>query len=821
MKIKILIVGIAIIYISGYTSLLTFSARADNFDGITDIREDFSFSNMPEVMPGTKPLTLEGDLAEQMMDGAHRFIERKIDESVNAREKLWNRNLNSPDDYVLSVEPNRKRFIKYIGLEERNEPFINYRTGFPDVYPAISLQRISVNNDPEIIAETEKYWIYQVRWPALDRVYGEGLLLQPKTKPVANIIALPDADQTPEQLTGLSAGIPPESQFARHLAEIGFRVLVPVLINRTFINEGKPEQMTYRERIYRQAFHMGRHIIGYEVQKVIAAVDWFKQSDDKDLKTGVAGYCEGGLIAFYAAAADQRIDAVLVSGYFSSRQKVWDEPLYRNVWGLLSEFGDAEIASLIYPRSLIIEYSRIPETEEKMGKNSRNPLYVSGFPYDGYKGKLQTPPFSSVQPEFNRIDVLVKPGFGEKYLIRGAKNNPVTFGSESALSKFSLSLGNEPVVPVSKNIPVDRRRSFSEDERQLRQVKEIEDHLQWLVRVSDQERNRFFLYKVMPEFGKRSWSTKPYHPYFSPDKFIEQGKEYRKFFHEEILGRFEDSLLPPDPRTRKIYNKERWSGYEVVLDVYPELFAWGILLIPKDVKPGERRPVVVCQHGRSGLPALLVEGNSTAYNDMAARLADQGFIVYAPHNLYRGEDRYRFLDKKANTLKKTLFSFIIAQHNQTLKWLATLPFVDDDRIAFYGLSYGGETAMRVPSVLEGYCLSICSGDFGDWTRKVADTFSPRTFVNSMEWEMPYFNMGNTFSYAEMAYLIFPRPFMVERGHDDTVQPDEWVAYEYAKVRYLYDQFNLGDKTNIEFFNGGHSMRCEGTFQFLHEHLHWP
>ena len=94
-------------------------------------------------------------------------------------------------------------------------------------------------------------------------------------------------------------------------------------------------------------------------------------------------------------------------------------------------------------------------------------------------------------------------------------------------------------------------------------------------------------------------------------------------------------------------------------------------------------------------------------------------------------------------------------------------------------------------------------------------------MNSLEWEMPYFNMGNTFSYAEMAYLIFPRPFMVERGHHDLVQPDEWVSYEYGKVKYFYDQFNLGNKTEIEFFNGGHSMRSEGTFKFLHKHLNWP
>ena len=566
---------------------------------------------------------------------------------------------------------------------------------------------------------------------------------------------------------------------------------------------------------------MGRHIIGYEVQKVLSAIDWFKQSADKDVKIGVAGYCEGGLIAFYSAAVDKRIDAVLVSGYFNSRQQVWDEPIYRNVWGLLSEFGDAEIASLIAPRPLIIEHSSVPDLVDKLKVSNDKLPQIEGLTFTGYKGKLQTPQFKDVQAEYDRIDQLTMPGFQPRYLISGEKNKPVSFGSQTALEKFAMFLGLSPFIPDANEIPVDNRKSFDPEERQIRQVKEIEDHVQWLLRNSDQERNRFFLYKVMPEFGERNWSTKPYHPYFSPDHFIEQAKEYRKFFREEILGKFDDTMLPPNPRTRKIYDKERWTGYEVVLDVYTNLFAEGILLIPKDIKPGEKRPVVVCQHGRSDIPQKLIEGNYTAYNNAAAKLADQGFIVYVPQNPYRWEDRYRWLIRKANTVKKTLWTFIISQHDQTIQWLGTLPFVDKRRIAFYGLSFGGQTALCVPSVLEGYCLSICSGFFGDGTRKVIDTHYPGTYINSIEWEMPYFNMGNTFSYAEMAYLIFPRPFMVERGHHDIVQPDEWVAYEYGKVKYFYDQFNLGDKTEIEFFNGGHSMRSDGTFKFLHKHLNWP
>jgi hypothetical protein len=313
----------------------------------------------------------------------------------------------------------------------------------------------------------------------------------------------------------------------------------------------------------------------------------------------------------------------------------------------------------------------------------------------------------------------------------------------------------------------------------------------------------------------------PDFPTHAPDKFVEGAKAYRQKFLEEGMGQFDEPMGPANPRTRKILENDRWTAYDVVLDVYPELFAWGVLVLPRNMKPGEKRPVVVVQHGRNGLPRKLIDKETTGYDKIAAKLAERGFIVFVPHNLYRGEDRYRWLDRKANTIKATLFSFIITQHDQILNWLDTLPNVDGDRIAFYGLSYGGETAVRVPPILEKYCLSICSGDFNQWTRKVASTDQPFSFMRTIEWEMPYWNLGHTFDYAEMTYLMVPRPFMVERGHHDYVSKDRWVAHEYAKVRWLYAQLGLADRTEITYFQGGHSMKAEESVRFLHKHLDWP
>jgi hypothetical protein len=88
------------------------------------------------------------------------------------------------------------------------------------------------------------------------------------------------------------------------------------------------------------------------VQKVLAAVDWFK-AHDAGGKTGVIGYGDGGMIALYAGALDERIASVQVTGYFNQREKLHEEPIDRNVWALLREFGDAELGAMVHPRHFI------------------------------------------------------------------------------------------------------------------------------------------------------------------------------------------------------------------------------------------------------------------------------------------------------------------------------------------------------------------------------------------------------------------------------------------------------------------------------------
>lgn len=749
-----------------------------------------------ETLAGTKPIEWpESDLSGRLMIEAHKFVDSRI-KAANGKR----RELKFDDEKRLALRIELQTLLGVV--EERLPPRLE-RFGEELLPPW--LKPFGQNANPTLVSESETASVYQVRWPVFANVFGEGLYVQQKNQSVGLCIVVPDADQSPEQLLGLADGLEPGEQIATRLAANGFDLLIPAIISREKLQTNdartKRADLTYREWIYRQAFHMGRHVIGYDVQRVLAAVDWWTEHNDTNMTIGIVGYGEGGLIALHAAAIDYRIDVTIVSGYFDSSDASWSEPIYRNVWRRSMLHGNAEVASLISPRALLVEHCEFPAVS-------------------GHKGDLKTPAVDQVQAEFKRIRYAKSRNLPQLFV--GDNDGPTTRWSDKTLAAFVAHFGVEDIAAANV---------FSQDtraeavmliaERRTRCVQQAEDHVQSLVRKSEHVRDEFFLYKVQPEWQNRRWNTDKTHEIHAGDTFIKAAKAYREQFATQAMGRLDAPLLPPNARTRKVAETDKWTAYDVVLDVHDSLFAWGTLVLPKDLKPGERRPVVVCQHGRNGVPRDTIDNGKTAYNDFAVKLAERGFITFAPYNLYRGEDRYRWLDRKANVIGCTLFSFIIASHDQTLKWLESLPSVDGDRIAFYGLSYGGETAVRVPAVLEKYCLSICSGDFNQWTRKVAATDQPFSFMRTIEWEMPYWNLGHTFDYAEMTYLMFPRPFMVERGHHDGVGRDRWVAHEFAKVRWLYAQFGKSDRVAIDFFQGGHSINGQATFDFLHKHLEWP
>ena len=721
-----------------------------------------------QSLPGTSALEPNADFSATMVAGVDQFLLRQTTAAKAARAAQW------PGD----AKKHRARLREIIGAADAR-------------LPVAGLELVGSLEQPSLLHDGAAR-ISRVRWPVLDGVHGEGIIIQPKEAALARVIYIPDADTDPEKLASEAM-----------LAHSGCEIVIPALISRGSEHSTNPRfgvstNCPHREWIYRQAFELGRHIIGYEVQKVLALVDYFAARPEP-LPLLVAGLGEGGQIAFYSGALDERISSVYVSGYFGPREGLWQEPIYRNVFSLLRDFGDAEIASLIAPRPLVVQQTGFPKVDSPPeAKNGQRAIAAPG--------KIIKPTMEESQSEAARARALAPGGW---FMLAGEEQGPRQIvghllpetAARTIIGTIEARPGQETIT-----LPVDAGR-------QERLIRELESHAQRQLFTAEQERNSEFWKKL---------------PLASVAEFEKHTAAERERFWNDVIGRLPDPNVPANPKSRLVRETDKVTIHEITLDVWDGVFAWGWLCLPKGADPAlagaaTRRPVVVCQHGLEGIPEDVFNADETSkaygpYKAFALRLAEQGFVTFAPHNLYRGKDAFRTLQRKANPLGLTLYSVINGQHQRILEWLKAQPFAQPDKIAFYGLSYGGKSAMRTPSLLPGYCLSICSGDFNEWVRKCVSTEMPMSYIHTHEYEIWEWNMGRTFNYAEMAALIAPRPFMVERGHNDGVGDDVWVNYEFAKVRRLYNKLKIGDRAEIEHFDGPHTINGVGTFEFLKKWL---
>jgi hypothetical protein len=218
-----------------------------------------------------------------MVAGIDRMADRLIE---NARDKR---------------HPTREKLVAILGVVDSRIPFS-------------ALEWIGDTLNPAVLLETDTVKVSRVRWSVFEDFHGEGIFVQPKAEPLARIIYLPDAD------------VPPERLVDEMLLSAQCEIIIPALTSRASTHSGNERlgirtDLSHREWIYRQSFECGRHIIGFEIQKALALVDWFR-TRPVQLPILVAGLGEGGLIALHTAAIDTRVDAAYVAGYFAPREKV-------------------------------------------------------------------------------------------------------------------------------------------------------------------------------------------------------------------------------------------------------------------------------------------------------------------------------------------------------------------------------------------------------------------------------------------------------------------------------------------------------------------
>ena len=153
---------------------------------------------------------MQGDLAAQMVEGIHQFLLRRTQEAAQERGRACgSETITSVEDYNRSVSPNRERFRQIIGAVD---PRMGARP--PNSWePWRPQPRSRKGPATKCMPSVGRFLI---EWlPTLADWMPKDCYCSPMGNAVARVVAIPDADWTPEMLVGWRRG------FRRRLSSRG------------------------------------------------------------------------------------------------------------------------------------------------------------------------------------------------------------------------------------------------------------------------------------------------------------------------------------------------------------------------------------------------------------------------------------------------------------------------------------------------------------------------------------------------------------------------------------------------------------------------
>jgi dienelactone hydrolase len=260
------------------------------------------------------------------------------------------------------------------------------------------------------------------------------------------------------------------------------------------------------------------------------------------------------------------------------------------------------------------------------------------------------------------------------------------------------------------------------------------------------------------------------------------------------------------------------------------------LLIPTDMRPGERRPGILAAHGHGNGKADVVgitDGDEAraqhvrALNyDYGLQAVRRGYVVIAPDWLPFGErrpplewtregrDPCNVVGMAWQYYGYTLLAQNIWDGMRALDVLAERPEVDPSRLAVLGLSYGGTMATHLAindprlkvAIVSGY-LSTVRGD--------AITMRGRGNFCGAQHVPGLLRYGDI---PDMLGLIAPKPLLIEAGRRDDCFVIEDVRPAYAHLERIYRAAGCPERLAYDEHDGAHAWHGTLAWEWLERWL---
>lgn len=308
----------------------------------------------------------------------------------------------------------------------------------------------------------------------------------------------------------------------------------------------------------------------------------------------------------------------------------------------------------------------------------------------------------------------------------------------------------------------------------------------------------------------------------------------------EMIGYGGQPETEPQPEWEDLGGTDRYRLRRLWLNVLPGVREDALVLTPTG---GGRRPLVVCQHGLNGTPEEACGfvhdsiRDDYSYERVGIRLAERGFVVLAPHMVggygsdeggprfaaHLGSAEWAYartqLYRKAYLIGERLIGTEFMCTSRLLDFVSTLPEVDPERLGFYGLSQGGQSALFFPAVDTRIKATVSSAFFQQRLGKMIDYDYPRTpYVKSFEEDKFFRGWLKYFDDADVVSLICPRAFAGETGRADGAVWFEASRSAYREAREHYRRLGIEDRIAYFEHEGRHVARAVESMEFLAKHL---
>jgi dienelactone hydrolase len=291
--------------------------------------------------------------------------------------------------------------------------------------------------------------------------------------------------------------------------------------------------------------------------------------------------------------------------------------------------------------------------------------------------------------------------------------------------------------------------------------------------------------------------------------------------------------LPPDVPFHPIIIDEQdrgsYTAQKIVLNISSDSRVLSYMLKPKGVGPF---PAVLLLHDHSAIfdigkekvirPWEISEKRMKSSQDLVDKsyggryigdeLAKRGYVCFAidaHHWGDRGGGGYEAQQAVASNMFNLGMSFAglnAYEDVRSAEFLASLPDVDNNRVAAMGLSMGSFRTWQVCAMSDQMHagVAIC------WmaTQKGLMTYFNNQTGGNSAFSMLHPGAVNFLDYPDIASLACPKPMLFFNGEKDKLFPVKSVKEAYAKMRKVWESQNVDHKLVTKLFPVPHEFNLK-------------